>query len=131
MFMRDALQAQARRAIGLALVSILCLSSWICLIAGCIAIMSPALGWGGAFLVMAAVLAAAALLVVVISRLSAKSPKKPEIEAGEARLIAAAANAALSSLQNKKTLRLALIATSAIAAALALVLSGGDAQDKD
>jgi len=131
MFMRDAMQSQVRRAIGLALISILCLSVWICLIAGCIALMGPALGLGGAFLVMAAVLAATALLVVVISRLSATSPKKPEIEAGEARLIAAAANAVLSGLQKKKTLRLALVATSAITAALALVLSGGDAQGED
>lgn len=132
MLLRDAMQTRMRRAVGLALIVILCLSTWICLIAGCITLMGPALGFGEAFLVMAAFLAATAFVAVLISRLSAKSfPERLRIETREARLIAAAGSAVLSVLNNKRRLRLALIATSAIAAGLVLLLSGGDVKDDD
>lgn len=126
------MQAHVRRAVGLFLLAVVCLTAWICLIAGCIALIGPALGLGGAFLVIAAVLAATAVLLVIIGRLSASSsPERAKIEAGDARFIKVAASAVMSGLNNKKTLQLALIATSAIAAGVALLLSGKDAQDED
>ena len=130
MYLRDAIKESARRASALALVAVLFLSVWICLIAGGVAMMRPALGLGGAFFVMAAILAATAVFVVWIGRLSTSSSRRAGIEAREARLAAAAASAVLSGLSNRKTLKFALIATSAIAAGVALLLSGQDAPDK-
>lgn len=132
MNLRNAIRAPARRAAALAFIAILCLSAWVCLIAGSITVLGPVLGLGGAFLVMAAILSGLALLSVLIQRLSVSSPPEPAgIDQSDARLIAAMAKASLSSLRNKKTLKLTLIATSAIAAGLAILLSGQDAQKKD
>ncbi|MGJ8561793.1 MAG: hypothetical protein ACSHX3_16305 [Litorimonas sp.] len=117
---------------ALASIAILCLSAWVCLIAGSIAILGRALGLGGAFLAMAAILSGLAFFSVLIQRLSVlSSPEQAGIERSDARLIAAMTKVGLSGLRNKKALKLMLIATSVIAAGLALLLSDQDAQKKD
>ena len=132
MLPRDRIAAGARRAALAVVIGILALTCWACLIAGIVIMASPALGLGGAFLVIAGALAATALLIGLVLRLAVASENQRSKSSDPlAGLALGVLKGGVAGLSDRQTLRLALLAAAAISAGIALLLPRQKSEDQE
>lgn len=128
----DRIAAGARRAALAVVIGILGLSSWACLIVGIVIMASPALGMGGAFLVMAGALAATALLIGLVLRLAVVSQRQRSKPFDPlARIALSVLKGGVAGVSDRQNLRLALLAAAAISAGIALLLPRQKTEDQE
>lgn len=74
---RSAIEAGLRLALALALGLVMAVTIWVCLVAGFVVLLRPALGLGGALLSVGGALCAVVLLIVALRGPQAMSDPEP------------------------------------------------------
>lgn len=117
--------AAGLRAVAVAFVAvILATTVWVCLVAGTVVLLRPALGQGGALLAVAGGLTALAFVALAVRSLARPLPP-PAVAARSDAARDAAVSAALRVLQNPAGRRIALGAAGVMLLAAAALLPGG------
>ena len=123
---RDAMSKAAGAAVLGAVVLLLVLTAWSCLVAGSVVLLRPLVGLGGALLVIVA-------LILLVARLAggAAPPRSASGSSELARSVMASVVGAVSSRSGRVPVRVVLIGVALLSAALAVYLPSDGRSEPD
>ena len=123
---RDAMSKAAGAAVLGAVVLLLVLTAWSCLVAGSVVLLRPLVGLGGALLVIVA-------LILLVARLAggAAPPRSASGSSELARSVMASVVGAVSSRSGRVPVRVVLIGVALLSAALAIYLLSDGRSEPD
>ena len=130
---RDAISKAAGAAVLGAVVLLLVLTAWSCLVAGSVVLLRPLVGLGGALLIVAGAALVIVALILLVARLAggAAPPRSASGSSELARSVMASVVGAVSSRSGRVPVRVVLIGVALLSAALAIYLPSDGRSEPD